>query len=283
MAKYDAQWSSAHPGLLVILLDQSGSMVFENMQGVDETRTVFATRAVNHVIQTIINKSFAGTKPKNRAFVSVIGYNHEIKDCVSGYIQDLAASPLRLEKVEKQMLDGTGGLLTVPEEVPVWVEPVTKDGATNMKGAFEMAKELVQGWIQDHAEPLSPAPVIINISDGVPFFDGKDPKICMGETEDVVKEVMQLGNEDGKVLVFNACINEGQQVVFPTSENELPNEEGKFLFRISSEVPDGYQAGAAKSKITVKQGSRGCIYAADAINLIKLIDFGSSKGQGDFK
>ena len=47
MAKNDKQWSSATPGLLIILLDQSGSMK-ESYEGT--TRTKFASLAVNKVI-----------------------------------------------------------------------------------------------------------------------------------------------------------------------------------------------------------------------------------------
>ena len=39
-----------------------------------------------------------------------------------------------------------------------------------MKGAFEMAKEIIEKWISD--KPNNPAPVIINISDGRSFSLG---------------------------------------------------------------------------------------------------------------
>ena len=38
---------------------------------------------------------------------------------------------------------------------------------------------------------------------------------------------------------------------------------------------------AKKNELDIKEGSKGCIFNADAVDLIKLIDFGSSKGQGD--
>jgi hypothetical protein len=44
MAKNDKQWSSATPGLLIIMLDQSGSMT-QPYEGT--SRTKFATLAVN--------------------------------------------------------------------------------------------------------------------------------------------------------------------------------------------------------------------------------------------
>lgn len=285
MAKNDKQWSSATPGLLIILLDQSGSMR-EPYEGT--TRTIFASLAVNKVIDNIIQKNFDGDAPKNRCFISVIGYNHDVKSLCSGWLKDIDANPLRYEKLTKKMIkkspDGAGGIIEEKVDVevtqPVWVEPIDKDGATNMLGAFQLAKELVEKWMADNAD--GPAPVIINISDGVPYYDMKDPRDCMKETVALAKEIMNLSNNDGNVLIFNAQIDESNgKVVFPSDRSEVSQEEAQFLYDITSEVPESYKAAAAKNELPTKNGSRGCIFGADGVQLIQLIDFGSSKGQGD--
>lgn len=278
--KYDKQWSSANPGLLIILVDQSGSML-ERMPGVNQSRTEYASMAVNRVIYSIINKSFSGTTPKNRAFISVLGYNHEVREIASDYIQELAAKPLRIQKVTKKIPDGAGGLIDIEEEMPIWVEPIDRQGTTNMKGAFELARQIIEKWIS--AKPDSPAPVIINISDGVPYWSNKNVDECMDETAEVVKKVSQLSTSDGNVLIFNACIGDGVKTVFPAAESEVYDEEGKFLFRISSVIPEGYEEAALKQELPLKDGAKGCISGADAVDLIKLIDFGSSKGQVDIQ
>ena len=53
------------------------------------------------------------------------------------------------------------------------------------------------------------------------------------------------------------------------------------MFDITSEIPESYKAAAAKNELSTENGSRGCIFGADGVQLIQLIDFGSSKGQGD--
>lgn len=279
MAKNEKQWSSATPGLLIILIDQSGSML-QQYEG-NDTRTEFASRAVNRVIQNIVDKNFDGDAPKNRCFISVIGYNHNVKDLCSGWLKDIAASPLRYESLKKKMPDGAGGIVEVDIQQPVWVEPIKSDGATNMLGALQLAKDLAEKWISDN--PQYPAPVIINISDGVPYYDGKDPRECMKETIGLAKEIMALSNEDGNVLIFNAQIdNKGSNSeVFPSDRSKLTQEEAQFLFDITSEVPESYKSAAAKNELPVESGSRGCIFNADGVQLIQLIDFGSSRGQGD--
>ena len=279
MANNDKQWSSATPGLLIILLDQSGSML-SPYEGSD-SRTVFASRAVNRVIDNIIQKNFDGDKPKNRCFISVIGYNHNVQEICSGWLQDMAANPLRYEILKRKMPDGAGGIVEVEIKQPVWVEPITTDGTTNMLGALQLAKDLCQKWMNDHSD--SPAPVIINISDGVPYYEGKEPRTCMDETAKLAQEIMSLRNNDGNVLIFNAQIdNKGNNtVVFPSDRTKITQEEAQFLFDITSEVPDSYKAAASKNELPVENGSKGCIFNADGVQLIQLIDFGSSKGQGD--
>jgi len=278
MPNNEKQWSSATPGLLIILLDQSGSML-ENFKKSGTSRTKYATLVVNRVIDNIIQKNFDGDAPKNRCFISVIGYNHNVNELKSGWLKDLDASPLRYETINKKVPDGAGGLVDTEIKQPVWVEPIDHDGATNMLGAFKLAKDLAEKWMADNTD--GPAPVIINISDGVPYYDGKDPRDCMRETVRLAEEIKAMSNNDGNVLIFNAQIDDVPSVVFPSERSESNQEAGQFLYDITSVVPDSYKAAAKKNDLPTKEGSRGCIFGADEVQLIQLIDFGSSRGQGD--
>ena len=279
MGQNEKQWSSAFPGLLVILLDKSGSMN-ENYEG-NESAASFACKAINKVIQNIIDRSFDGDAPKNRCFISVIGYNTNVTELRSGWLKDLAAKPLRYEKMQQKILDGTGGIVTIDVENPVWIEPTDVQGVTNMKGAFEQARSLVKKWMQDF--PDNPAPVIINISDGAPYYDGKDVSVCMAETVDVSREIMNLSCSDGHVLIFNAHIaKSGGQIICPSDRNSLYKAGAQFLFDVSSVIPASYRAVAdTKFGMKVSDNAKGCVFEADGVHLIQMIDFGSSKGQQD--
>lgn len=280
MKPYSMQWSSATPGLLIILLDQSGSMTDRYEDGL--TKSEFACRAVNRIINTLIQRNFDGESPKNRAFVSVIGYDSYVHELCSGYLKELDAKPVRVDEVMRRQSDGAGGLVEIPYKMPVWVEPVTKDGCTNMKGALEMAKAVVEKWMAD--KPGHPAPVVINISDGAPYYDYKTVDGCMDETTRVAGDLMDLRCEDGNVLLLNALIRKaGANIVFPSEVAEGSSDEARFIFNISSEVPEAYAAAAAKNGLPLKEGSRGCIFEADGVQLVSLIDFGSSKGLGDIR
>lgn len=280
---HSKQWSSASPGLLIFLIDQSGSMLSPYKDTAD-SRTVFATRVVNRVINDIIKKNFNGTQPKDRCFIVAIGYSVGATELCSGYLSELYASPKRLEQVKKKISDGAGGLVEIDKTMPIWIDPITKDGWTDMAQAFKMAKEIIESWIKD--KPDSPAPVIINVSDGIPFYDYKDSDICAQETAEIANEIMNITTDDGNVLIFNAEIGEGAtQIILPNSVNDVQagGKGAKFLYEISSEIPDGYKGAADKNGLTsyLKDGSKGAVFAADAEFLIKLIDFGSSKGQRD--
>lgn len=280
MKPYSMQWSSATPGLLLILLDQSGSMTDRYEDGL--TKSEFACRAVNRIINTLIQRNFDGESPKNRAFVSVIGYDSYVHELCSGYLRELDAKPVRVDEVMRRQSDCAGGLVEIPYKMPVWVEPITKDGCTNMKGALEMAKAVVEKWMAD--KPGHPAPVVINISDGAPYYDYKTVDGCMDETTRVAGDLMDLRCEDGNVLLLNALIRKaGANIVFPSEVAEGSSDEARFIFNISSEVPEAYAAAAAKNGLPLKEGSRGCIFEADGVQLVSLIDFGSSKGLGDIR
>lgn len=280
MPNNDMQWSSAKPGLLIILIDQSGSMLAPCPGDPDHNKTQFASLAVNNVIDNIIQKNFNGEEPKNRCFISVIGYNHNVSEITSGWLKELVNNPKRIETMKKKVLDGTGGLIEQEVKKPIWVEPITEDGATNMLGAFAFAKDLCKSWIDQN--PDRPAPVIINISDGMPYYDRKPVETCMEETLALAEEIKQIQNMDGHVLIFNALIgNDSATVEFPSDGNSIKNSDAKFIYGISSEVPGAYKAAAEKNGFNVQPGSRGCIFNADAVGLVRLINFGSTFGGGD--
>lgn len=278
---HNKQWSSATPGLLIFLIDQSGSMLLPFKDSTD-TRTVFATRVVNRVIDSIIQKNYNGDHAKDRCFIVAIGYSVGAKELCSGFLSSLDESPKRMETVKKKISDGAGGLVEIDKTMPIWVDPIDKDGWTDMAAAFKMAKQIIEEWVKD--KPESPAPVIINVSDGVPYYNHKSSQECAQETAAIAQEIMNIKTSDGDVLIFNAEIGEGStQIILPNSVEEVQagGEGAKFLYEISSVIPEGYKGAAVKNGLELKDGSKGAVFAADAENLIKLIDFGSSKGQRD--
>ena len=272
MTSHEKIWSSATPDLLIILIDQSGSMLAP-YDG-NDTKTVFASKAVNRVIETVIQQNFGRESPKNRCFISVIGYGNDVKELCSGYLKELYANPIRIESIKKKISDGAGGIIYVPCEMPIWVEPIPsayKDECSNMTKAFESALNTCEQWISQH--PDTPAPVILNISNGMPQYEGKSIETCMAETLEVVNQLRATKCFDGNVLIYNALMdNKDSNISFPQSVEQCSNNVEQYIFDISSEVPHARQLIAQKEDLAMQKNSRTCIFNANNMrDLVSII------------
>lgn len=277
MSNNSKQWSSATPGYIIFLVDQSASMQEPYAEG--KTRAEFTALVINRTINELINTNMDGEKVKDRVFISMIGYGGSsslaVDDVRSDYLSSFADNPLRMEKLRKKVSDGAGGLIEIDEQMPIFIEP-TANGLTPMADALSFAKELIGGWLQK--KPDNPAPIIINISDGLPFT-GSTIDEAMDKAISVSKEIMAINSSDGSPLIFNSHIGDGGvKCGFEESESELTDEQAKFLFKISSKVPESYKQAAVKQNFKVKPESRGFVSNADPESFIKFINFGSSGG-----
>jgi uncharacterized protein YegL len=269
------QWSSATPGYIIFLVDQSGSMKEEYESG--KTKSEFTAQVINRTINELINTNMDGDKVKDRVFISIIGYGGEggnaVNDIRSEYLSTFADKPLRIERVKKKVSDGAGGLVEIDEEMPVFVEPLA-NGVTPMGEALGFAKQLIEGWLKK--KPDNPAPVIINVSDGLPF-DGFDDVQESNKALGFAREIMSVQTADGSPLIFNAHIGNGMpKGGFEENEADVRTPEGKFLFNISSKIPAAYKTAAQKHSLNVKDDSRGFLSNAEGEMLIRFINFGSS-------
>ena len=170
MSNNSKQWSSATPGYIIFLVDQSGSMGEDYTGG--KNKAEFTALVINRTINELIFTNSAGDKIKERVFISIIGYGgkggNSVDDIRSDYLSAFADSPLRVEKIKKKVSDGAGGLVEIEEEMAMYVEPTCpRNGLTPMAEALDFAKQLIEGWITK--KPDNPAPVIINVSDGMPY------------------------------------------------------------------------------------------------------------------
>jgi uncharacterized protein YegL len=275
--KNSKQWSSATPGYIIFLVDQSESMKGPYIAG--KTKAEFTSLVINRTINELINTNMDGDKVKNRLFISMIGYGgkggNSVENLRSDYLSDFADNPIRIEKIKKKVSDGAGGLVEIEEEMPIFLEPLSS-GLTPMGDALNFAKDLIEGWIQ--RKPENPAPIIINVSDGLPYSgaNGEEDK----KAQTAANNIMNISTSDGTPLIFNAHISNGAiEKKFAENEAELGGDkQAEFLFKISSKIPESYKASALKQDLKVNAESRGFVSNAAADTLIKFINFGSSGG-----
>lgn len=280
MSNNSKQWSSANPGYIIFLIDQSGSMGEDYTGG--KNKAEFTSLVINRTINDLIFTNSAGDKIKDRVFISLIGYGgkggNSVDDIRSDYLSAFADSPLKVEKIKKKVSDGAGGLVEIEEEMAMYVEPTCpRNGLTPMAEALDFAKQLIEGWITK--KPDNPAPVIINVSDGMPYT-GSNPIDDIEKTISTANSIMNINTGDGNPLIFNVHLGQPpfNETKFSSTENEVSDEEGKILFKISSKVPETYREAARKYEFVTDVDSRGFVSNAGPETLIKFINFGSSGG-----
>lgn len=168
--------------------------------------------------------------------------------------------------MKKKEGDGAGGLIEIDFSLGIWVEPCV-EGDTPMEDAFKKAEEYASQWVLEH--PNNYPPIVINITDGQPNDSGA--------AESAARALMKVATSDGNLLLFNAHIGDGQkQVILPTSESALSDQFEKLMFRLSSEIPPSMFEFANKTGLPVQAGSRGAMINANAVNLVKMIELGST-------
>lgn len=279
MPNYSKQWSTATPGYLIFLIDQSQSMGKEWTD--EKTFAEYTVEIINQTINELIATNAAGESVKNRVFISLIGYggNNEIKNLRSDYLSNYAEKPLRIENLIKKVSDGEGGFIEMDIEVPIFLEPEAS-GVTPMSGAFGLAYKLIQGWITKKND--NPVPVIINVSDGKPEAGEEElNKIEVEKTISTARDIMKLETLDGYPLIFNVHIAKGSgEIQFPEFDFDLNGDEmAQLLFKISSSVPQVYKQAAKDLKLNkISDNAKGFISNASPETLLKFINFGSSGG-----
>lgn len=273
---YNRLVSTRNPGLILILLDQSGSMD-EPPGDRDNRKCRLAAQAVNRLIYNIGLACRDGEEIRNRCFVGVLGYGQEVKPVVGGDIPQVYESPLRVENTKRMVSDGAGGLVEVSFEMPIWVEPTARNG-TPMARALDQAHGLVSQWLSAHMDSFPP--VVINITDGEP--DDYDRRAGTApDTRAAAERLMQLStSEGGRLLLFNAHFSGARspaEVILPAAADRLSDPYAKLLFSISCTLPASLVDQARLVGLAPQPGARGCVFNATAETLIKLLVFGSSK------
>ena len=275
---YTADISRNNPACFLFLIDQSGSMMQALSGQPGQRKMDQAANAVNGILNAVSQRCSQGMEIRDYFHIGVITYNTDdrgkstVKSAFAGTSPEepfLRVSQIvDLAEVEERQIkesDGAGGLIDVTRKVPVWFRPAAEYG-TPMCEALETASRSLRSWTGDH--PDSFPPIIINISDG----DATD-----GNPESQAQEIMGLGTNDGNALVFNIHLSEvaAMPVQYPDTEDGLPDDLAKRLFRMSSVLPEPSRGLAATLDLPVTENSRGFVFNADMASLVQFLDIGT--------
>lgn len=266
-------------GLFVFLLDQSLSME-EPMANSASRKIEELTTAMNAWLGSL---SIACAKEegfKDYFDIAIIGYgtddsaNPIIEPALVGplagreivTIAEVAQNPARIDTVVVFIPDEeTGEMLEVPQQMPIWIDPVTR-GATPICTAISKVCEIVDNWIAQH--PDSFPPIVINITDG---------ESSEGDPIPYAETLKQRATNDGNVLFFNCCIssNAADPFEFKGNGELLPDEFARTLFQMSSVLPESIVEKARFEGQDLEPKARGMVYNANMVSLIKFLNMGT--------
>lgn len=256
---YTKEISRKNPTCFLFVIDRSGSMD-EEMSG-GSIKSEFVADVLNQTIAETIVRCTKADGVRDYFDIGVIGYGGDYVGSAFGGalsgrtllpISEIEDSPLRVEEREIDIDGGDGVLEKQLVKLPVWIEP-QHDGGTPMREAMGIVAETVAEWCDSH--PSSYPPTVVHVTDG---------QSTDGDPEDVADAIKGISTNDGEALLFNLHVDteSGDEILFPSSESELPDEYGKLLFRMSSTFPAHLVPVAQSMGYDVSPDSRFFAYKA---------------------
>jgi hypothetical protein len=274
---YAAEISRTNPTCFLFLVDQSSSMLEPFGGQPDKKKAEGVADAINRLLQNLAIKCAKSEGIRDYFHVGVIGYGARVGPALAGAlagqplvpISALANNPLRVEQRTRRVDDGAGGILEQKFKFPVWFGP-TGVGRTPMCQALVTGKQYLEAFLRRF--PGCYPPLAINITDGM---------ATDGDPAPPARELQQLASSDGKVLLFNAHVSSAraQPVEFPASEAGLADNFARLLFRLSSPLPPRLLEAARAEGFRADPGSRGFVFNADLVSVIRFLDIGTRVAQ----
>jgi hypothetical protein len=116
-------------------------------------------------------------------------------------------------------------------------------------------------------------PIVLNITDG----ESTD-----GDPLEAATAIRSLASTDGNVLLFNAHVsaNQALAIEYPSSDASLPDQFARLLFHMSSPLPPLLLGAARAEGFRIAEGSRGFVFNADLVSIIRFLDIGTRVSRG---
>jgi hypothetical protein len=256
---YTKEINRKNPTCFLFVIDQSGSMD-EQMAG-GSIKSEFVADVLNRTIAETIVRCTKADGVRDYFDIGVIGYGGERVGSAFGGelanrklipISQIESNPLRIEERDQDLDSGDDVMEKQRVKFPVWIDPI-HDGGTPMREAMSIIAETVAEWCDSH--PSSYPPTVVHVTDG---------QSTDGDPEDIADAIKGISTNDGEVLLFNLHVDNeaGDEILFPSSEDELPDEYGKLLFRMSSPFPEHLASVAQSMGYDVTGDSRFFAYKA---------------------
>lgn len=266
---YTKRATRRDPKLVVFLLDESTSM--RDLSGT-EPKHVVVDRAVNSAIEQLVTVCNRAEGVRDFVELGVVGYGG--KDRENPHLRSLLKTR---SGAWTAPLSAVADMASVVGNRAQYVvsEP---EGWTPMGAAVRLAGRLVSDWLVGHED--SPAPVIVNVTDGVPTDDDAPE----GPVDEWAKKLERLSTSDGGCLLINvgAPAMNGERLersIFPQGA-EIPQAQGaQRLWSLASPLADELAPRAVQKGLlapgAVAGDRRLFAQGTDETLLDRIFDFGT--------
>lgn len=290
---YEQMIGSDHPGLFLILIDNSGSMR-QMVNGTDKTKAEMAIDSVNRLIHELCLRCDKKGIISRRFYLGVIEYGKGVAETkLRGFIDEIE----KKAEITYKIFESTtpdGEIVKMKKEIKTWIKCTLPESSwdTPMHEAFRTAKKIIEQWftsknskaLKGFDPNLSFPPIIINVSDGAP----NEP--YLQDTIKAANEILDMYSDDGNCLLMNIHIDPNvmgkESIILPSSIDDLGNQNAidfqyrKFMFEISSIIPKNLLNIAnqefSKNAITpINENSRYFIYGANEDLLTRFFIYGT--------
>jgi hypothetical protein len=221
---YERKVERAHPALIMMILDDSGSMS-TSMAGTSDTRYQWVERYSGIILKELLARcmEMSGETPtvRPRYYLDVIQYGSTVKTWQPNSDGD---EELDIGEAAKKFTDtgslGLGGAL----------------GGTDTAAAFQFALARIEKALQKERFKNSFPPIVFHLTDGESHTDA----------EPIAQQIMNLSSSDGNVLLVNGYIGTSTQLNYK-DPNDFPgylteqevgaSPDNLRLFHMSSVIP----------------------------------------------
>ncbi|HEX5271968.1 MAG TPA: hypothetical protein VFW33_15825 [Gemmataceae bacterium] len=275
---YSAAISQSNPTAFVFLLDQSDSMRQAFGAQPEKSKADGVADALNRLLQNLVLKCAKADGVRDYFHIGMVSYGGPVESAFRGPLAGgtlvpvgrIANNPLRVEVRTRKVSDGAGGVTDQQLKFPVWFES-RPGGRTPMCGALRLARDYLREFLRTY--PGCYPPIVVNITDGQPTD---------GEPDEPATEIRALASKDGNVLLFNAHVSDkpDRPIEYPTDESRLPDKYARKLFQMSSPLPPRLAQVAKDQGFPVGPLSRGFVFNADLVAVVRFLDIGTKVSQG---
>ncbi len=272
---YTAEISRDNPSCFLFLIDQSASMSDRISIGSESQKLADGVAdSINAWLQELSIKCAKSEGVRDYYDIGVLGYGSDVATGFNGPlagrelipISEIADNPARLDERSKKIPDGAGGIVEQSVRIPVWFEPVHKNGTPMCRAATE-ANRILKDWISAHPDAFPPT--VIHITDG---------QSTDGNPTELLQDLTNLSTSDGNVMLFNIHLSAQQNaepVTFADSPDSLPDIYSKMLFETASQLTPNMQNLAKEHGFDTSEDSRCFVLNGDLVLLVQAIDIGT--------